>query len=45
MEMNTFNILVIVAGGLALLSFWKPAQPALGVAVLLIAIALLTKDK
>jgi len=41
--MNVFNILIIIAGGLAIFSLLKPQWPILAVSVLLIAIALLTK--
>lgn len=43
MSMTVFNILIIIAGGLAIFSMIKPAWPLLAVSVLLIAVALLTK--
>jgi len=41
--MNAFNILVGTAGLLAIVSLIKPTWPLVGVAVLLVCVALFTK--
>ena len=38
--MNVFQILILIAGGLAIVSLVKPQWPLVAVAVLLIAVAL-----
>ena len=43
MTANVLNILVCIAGGLAVLAMIKPAWRLLSVAVLLVCVALLTK--
>ncbi len=41
MNMTVFNILVIIAGGLAVVSLIKPQWPLLAVAMLLVCVALI----
>lgn len=40
--MNVFQILILVAGGLAIFAMVKPAWPLCAVAVLLVCVALFT---
>jgi len=41
MSVSVFTILVLVAGGLAIVSMVKPAWPLLSVSVLLVCVALI----
>ena len=43
MNMTVFNILIVIAMILAVINLIKPTIPILGVSVLLVCIALLTK--
>ncbi len=43
MTFNIFNILVCIAGALAVVAMLKPAWPILAVSVLLVCVALITK--
>lgn len=44
MHANVFTILIVIAGGLAVVSLIRPQWPLLAVSALLICVALLTKS-